>query len=235
MLTRTGRVIEGTVSLTDTAVVVATNAGPHVLPRPDVVYRGASKIDVYDHLAKNAISPDRRLQLAEWCLDNGLQPQALRQCDQTLKMVPGSVEAAMLMKKIKSVGSEPTIERKPLPPPERPHGLPPETIARFNRAIQPTLRSSCAKSGCHNHGCGRDFEIRRNVYRSDRAATLDSALSQIDRLAPLNSPLLRYATTPHGGKDNAPLTGRLAPKQIQNLTLWINKAAIEMDRKKTKR
>lgn len=232
ILTKSGRLLDGTVSLTDTAVVVLTSDGPHVLSRQDVVYRGASRDDVYEHLATDAISPESRLTLARWCLKNSLQPQALFQCDQTLKMSPGNVEAALLMKEIKSVGSTPSESEKDQPPPERPHGLQPATIGRFNRAIVPTLRSSCSKSGCHGHESDRTFVIRQAVYRSDRTATLDSAVSQINTLDPLKSPLLLYAMTPHGGMENSPLKGRLAPKQIQNLAAWVTAAAAEVDRTK---
>lgn len=195
------------------------------------MHRAATRDDIYDFLAQDAIGPEQRLRLARWCLQNNRQSQAIKQCDQAMKMSPGNADAALLMQEIKKTTEGVVVTPRVLPPPERPHDLSPETIGRFNRAVLPTLRTSCAKSGCHNHGSGRDFEIRRAVYRSDRTATLDSVLTQIDRLQPLSSPLLIQAVTPHGGLDEAPLNGRLAPKQVENIAAWIIAAAAEADRK----
>lgn len=230
VLTRSSKMYEGEVSVTETAVVVTSESGPNVLPRSDAVFYGDTKMDAYRVLAKDALSVSKRLKLAKWCLEYDLHAQTIEQCEQVFRLSRGNAEAAELIAQAQAVGTVPVGAVKRTKPPAKPRSLPRETMAYYAQSVLPLLRNSCSGSGCHHHNSDTGFAIRRAVYRSDRAATLDSILSQVDQLTPSQSPLLHYAMTPHGGLSEAPLSGRLAPQQIEMLTRWIAVAATQVDR-----
>lgn len=236
ILTRAGKLYEGDVSVSEAAVVVAAHDGPRVIPRADVVYRGVDRISAYRELAQNATTLKKRMELADWCLTYGLQAQAMEQCDQALKLSPGNAEVVALIQRASRVGEESATEaNEPKPPPERPHGLPAATMSMYSHRVLPLLRNSCASAGCHNHASKSAFAIRRSVYRSDRAATLDSIIAQIDPLAPSSSPLIQHAVTAHGRRKRAPLSGPYAPRQIELLTEWVALVAAQQGQFKSDR
>ena len=86
------------------------------------------------------------------------------------------------------------------------------SLETFARSVQPLLLNTCTTSGCHTrHQPGPMRLTRGSRTRGvDRHATLrnlEAVLLWVDRDHPMESRLLRAATTPHGTARVAPLTG----------------------------
>jgi hypothetical protein len=98
-----------------------------------------------------------------------------------------------------------------------------EAFKRFVVKVQPILMNACAS--CHVRPNVGKFRLERTYIDTlnSRAATLrnlNMTLAQLDRSKPAASPLLRWATTNHGGGPLPPFRDRSAPAYKQ-LDEWV--------------
>jgi len=109
----------------------------------------------------------------------------------------------------------------------------PELLAKFTTQVQPLLLRSCARVGCHAGVRGGPSRFMLTVApRPTRVITqrnLRAALSLIRPEDPLSSPLLSYATLPHGGSVDPPLlpTQQDAYRTLRNWILDVTMDAAE--------
>jgi hypothetical protein len=98
-----------------------------------------------------------------------------------------------------------------------------ETFKRFVVKVQPILMNACAS--CHVRPNAGKFRLERTYMDTlnSRAATirnLNAVLAELDRSKPAASPLLRWATTAHGGGALPPFRDRSAPA-FKQLDEWV--------------
>ncbi|MEE2937083.1 MAG: hypothetical protein VYA84_13950 [Planctomycetota bacterium] len=104
----------------------------------------------------------------------------------------------------------------------------------FASQIQPMLINRC--SNCHSHRLAGQTKVQWRIFAppsGTRASAeftrsnLGATLPYLDNDNPADSPLLKYATTKHGGEE-APLGLRNA-KAINGLQRWVEMAAIALN------
>ena len=161
---------------------------------------------------------DDHLDLADWCLRQGLPGYAAREISAALVLDAHNPRTDFLDRRLH--------EMLEMPPPGRvkktaeiPHvtnedldrlvrGMPPGTVEAFTSTIQPLLMNSCATSGCHGPGSKSRYIILR--IPSDRTGTrrltqrnLQSTIQMLDYQNSQQSRLLIAASRPHGTASSA--------------------------------
>jgi hypothetical protein len=172
------------------------------------------------------------LDLAEWCLRNGLLELAERE-------LADARNADNTHPKIRLLTSRLELARQPLPTQpattaERPvshttldsvtRNLPQGTMETFTHSIQPLLLNNCSKSGCHltRSDGGLKFERihPRFSARTSTQRNLEQVLALIDRDNPPASKLLQAPIRPHGTVKSAIFTDR-QQGQYRQLVQWV--------------
>ncbi len=103
--------------------------------------------------------------------------------------------------------------------------LPVGATESFAAAVQPLLLNRCATGGCHGPHREQGFTllkppVGRGVTKRLTEQNLRAVMAQINRTAPLQSPLLNQAITAHGGSEQAAILEREA-KQYEALSAWV--------------
>jgi len=104
-----------------------------------------------------------------------------------------------------------------------------QAVSYFSSRIQPLLINRCGNAGCHRAPSADRWQLTHmgsHVRPPSRMTKLNlvATLSLIDRANVQHSALLKYATTVHGGKGEAPLK-RGDDSAIESLTEWINEVS----------
>lgn len=182
---------------------------------------------------------DARLRLVEWCLRYELLTQAEQELDDARAIdeldprLPLFERRLTVAKKPKSSRSvyqtsiaiedgKSTAELAELE--ALAADLPPGTVERFSRKLQPLLVNSCTAAGCHEAGGKQLYQLDRAVLHglANRRITLRNlaaTLAYVDRLSPQESELLKMARRTHGGREHAANNSRQVA-QWKQLSEW---------------
>jgi len=100
-----------------------------------------------------------------------------------------------------------------------------QAIAYFSNRVQPLLINRCGNTGCHRGPSDTSWHLIHmgaHVRPPSRMTKVNllSTLAIINRENGQDSDLLKFATTPHGGRDEAPLK-RGDDASIESLNEWI--------------
>lgn len=171
------------------------------------------------------------LQLAEWCVRHGLYERAAEELVEASVIDPLDHRIAPLEKRLKLLAQPANTKALPvyvLPPSQDEIAatigtLSEQALAHFTDKVEPMLLSRCATTGCHGPNSTAEYRLVRpplkhlNKVRETQRNTYAS-LQQIN--AGRESPLLTFATRPHGSALSPPLDDRdrLA---IDQLGEWI--------------
>jgi hypothetical protein len=149
---------------------------------------------------------DRRLRLAEWCLDHGLKAEARAETEEVLRLNKTHPESRRLLARLQTLQT-PGVTQPVAPPPALPAPPPApdleltsEALNLFGTRVQPILMNACAS--CHNDtqntafrllptseiGVGNRTTLRRNVA---------AVLAYVSPTQPLASPFLIKAASVH--------------------------------------
>lgn len=104
-----------------------------------------------------------------------------------------------------------------------------QAVAYFNNRIQPLLINRCGNTGCHRSPSDTKWQLTHmgvHVRPPSRMTKLNllTTLSIVSRSGDGVSDLMTYATTAHGGKDEAPLK-RGDATSIDSLQEWIHEVS----------
>lgn len=161
---------------------------------------------------------DDHLDLAEWCLRQGLPGYAAKEIRAALAIDPTNARSEYLDRRLRQMleappqaSAEKPVEAHPVTNEDLDRlvrGMPPGTVDAFTSTIQPLLMNSCATSGCHGPGSKSNYVILR--IPSDRSGArrltqrnLQSSVQMLDYQNPLQSKLLTSASRPHGTASSA--------------------------------
>lgn len=100
-----------------------------------------------------------------------------------------------------------------------------QAVSYFGNRVQPLLINRCGNSGCHRSPTESQWQLTHmgvHVRPPSRMTMLNllATLSIVNRESGLESDLLKYATTPHGGKMEAPLK-RGDDAAVESLNEWV--------------
>jgi hypothetical protein len=161
---------------------------------------------------------DDHLDLADWCLHQGLPGYAAKEISAAMALDPHNPRSEFLDRRLRQM-----LETPPPAPAEKAatiqqvtnedldrlvRGMPPGTVEAFTATIQPLLMNGCATSGCHGPGSKSSYIILR--IPSDRMGTrrltqrnLQSTVQMLDYQNPQQSRLLSAASRAHGTAGSA--------------------------------
>jgi len=188
---------------------------------------------------------DDRLNLADWCLRQGLTGYAARELSAAIVLDARHPRVSLLEGRLQRAiegearaSAEANGELAADPPADKSNAfvsaadlerqmraMPLGTVEAFTTSIQPLLLRSCATAGCHGPGSTSSFTLMRPPMGSPmpRRLTqrnLSSTLALVDRQQPLESKLLSAAKDPHGPNQVPGAVGLDAAK-YQELAAWV--------------
>ncbi|MFV0442813.1 MAG: hypothetical protein ACK5Q5_04490, partial [Planctomycetaceae bacterium] len=232
LVLKSGQVLQGNIEAQVGGYTVNAPNGRMVIQYSDVRTAAVSLEDAYQRMAANRRNPtaNDRIDLAQWCVRNGLRTQAKDELLAALVLEPQRLEAKRLLLQIQdppatapaSAGAgvdvtlpSPAIRSRPLPTSGH---LSRERIAEFTRQIQPLLLNTCGSAACHGGQNAGHFHLRptARVSRLDTDANLEAAMQQIDVARLEMSPLLTAPKRTDGLHDLA-FRGPKAEDQYQRL------------------
>lgn len=243
LLLQNGKIVKGVIRQSAGGYVVNVTGGQMVLPFDQVRLEAADLEEAYRQLRDTL--PDHtaaaHIELARWCVANGLPDQARKELREALRREPDSTVAKNMLQRINdqllATKDVPAVaqrngqfsflgDAKPGIAPETLGGLPREAAADFISKVQPLLVNRCATAGCHGPGSGNSFELVRAKLgkappKSYSERNLAAVIERLDRERPLNSPLLmklRGETKSFGTRQ---AHGGLSQEQLQTLRSWI--------------
>ncbi len=174
------------------------------------------------------------LQLAQWCLRQGLLREAGDELSDAAAAEPEHRMIAAMRHRLELAKQPPQSAdaiRQPTPGPTTEdldrmvRGLPRGTVETFTQSVQPVLMNHCATGGCHgpqSETALRLFRVGAGKSASRRATqrNLFALLPFVDRENPAGSKLLTAAEQPHGTVAHAAFSEHQAV-QYRRLADWV--------------
>jgi hypothetical protein len=181
---------------------------------------------------------DSHLALASWCLRHKLCEYASREILEARAIDPHHRKLLLLERQLNQALKFQNPPPK-LPKPKKLEPAQPEVDlalleqapqwarAMFVRKIQPMLVKSCATTGCHQTNSTTELQLNQHAVlgAGHPVATkynMVSVLDQVDFQNGVESPLLRFAATVHGGGRST----ALPPRKLQILRAWVEQLAV---------
>lgn len=245
LLLQSGKVVKGVIRQSAAGYVVNVPGGQLVLPFDQVRFEGADLEELFRQ-AQSGLPNDTapsHIELARWCVTNGLLDHARKELRIALKRDPESTIAMGLLQRINDqlltakTKELPTVAQrngqysllgdvKPGIAAETLGGLPREAATEFVTKVQPLLVNRCATAGCHGPGSGNSFELLRTKVgkappKSHSEKNLKAVTDRLDFEQPLRSPLLmklRGESKTYGVRQSH---GGLSAEQLLTLKSWI--------------
>jgi hypothetical protein len=225
------RTLEGDVERVGDQYRVRRAVGETWLPANRVLQLCANNADALEYLRNrtNLHDPDERLRLAQWCVERGMQEQAIVEVKAAAELRPNHALTKHLLERLQ----QQPPNQPPVAPathadtqlePAAPVDLTVEALAQFTTKVQPILMNTCA--GCHANGRGGSFKLMRvndgfALNRKTMQQNLAAVIAQVNAQQPQNSRLLTKAVTLHGEMEKTPpLANRQAPA-YRALEEWV--------------
>lgn len=104
-----------------------------------------------------------------------------------------------------------------------------QAVSYFNSRVQPLLINRCGNVGCHRSPSDTSWSLTHmgsHIRPPSRMTKLNllATLSIVNRAGDQPSDLLKYATTAHGGKNDAPLK-RGDDSTVETLNEWVKEVS----------
>jgi hypothetical protein len=241
LVLRNGRVIRGDITrLGDRAVVVLPNGGQVQLPARDIAIEAQSIEEAYELLRAALQSPeqiDGHLELATWCMREGLHSQATSELLVAFQIKPDDPRIDQISKQLdyvvsaKSAAPKKSQDAKTIKPATAQEldllarAMPKVAVEQFTSSVQMVLLNRCGTAQCHDNNSKSALRLMRpakgeRFWRRMTLRNLHSTKLQIDARHPQESPLLKMAVTPHGGSQTAVFEEEDG-QQFANLKAWV--------------
>jgi hypothetical protein len=234
LVLKNGQVLEGAITRAGDYYVVSQGEGSELkLNANDVELCCASLLEAYEFKASrvSSFSAKSRLDLAKWCLRQGLIEQCTAQLAAAQNIDPTNPQVAELQTRIKLMQETP----QPIPASATPgiaaaementlRGLPRGSAEKFAAVIQPILLNRCGANQCHGPNAKSDFRLLRPppgqiVSRRFTQRNLYASLKYLDRANPENSPLVLMPQQRHGSS-LAAVFDKHSSNQLVELMSW---------------
>jgi hypothetical protein len=231
---KNGQVLEGAITRAGDYYVVSQGEGSELkLNANDVELCCASLLEAYEFKANrvSSFSSKSRLDLAKWCLRQGLIEQCTAQLAAAQNIDPTNPQVAELQTRINLMQETP----QPIPASPAPgiaaaemenalKGLPRGSAEKFAAVIQPILLNRCGANQCHGPNAKSEFRLLRPppgqiVSRRFTQRNLYASLKYLDRANPENSPLLLLPQQRHGSSVAA-VFDKHSSNQLVELLVW---------------
>lgn len=242
-----GTVLETSLRAQGGGYSVEVAGGRQFIESSRVRFLADDRVDAWRQMRASfqELTPEVHLQLARWCLKNGLPKQAEREALDALRLDPHRQDAKRMLEQLAADGAgrggRQSAASNALMPPlpaagaaataRSLAGLRRVTAQQFVRSVQPLLSSKCATGGCHGRNSESEFQLLSVRNGSDpRTAeqNLLAVLKQVSFSEPSQSALLQQAGLAHGGATELPLRGRSGVVQMQTLRQWVLAAAADL-------
>jgi len=231
---KNGQVLEGTITRAGDYYVVSQGEGSELkLNANDVELCCASLLEAYEFKASHvsSFSAKSRLDLANWCLRQGLLERCAEQLAAAENIDPTSQQVSDLKTRLK------LLQDTPEPVPATPasgtaiaemenalRGLPRGSAEKFAAVIQPILLNRCGANQCHGPNAKSEFRLLRPppgqiVSRRFTQRNLYASLKYLDRTNPDNSPLVLMPQQRHGNSLSA-VFDKHSANQLLELMSW---------------
>ena len=231
---KNGQVLEGAITRAGDYYVVSQGEGSELkLNANEVELCCASLLEAYEFKASRvtSFSAKSRLDLAKWCLRQGLIDQCGEQLAAAEHMEPTNPQVADLKTRLK------LIQETPQPVPTGAamgtavaevenalRGLPRGSAEKFAAVIQPILLNRCGANQCHGPNAKSEFRLLRPppgqiVSRRFTQRNLYASLKFLDRAHPENSPLVLMPQQRHGSA-LAAVFDKHSSNQLLELMSW---------------
>lgn len=247
LLLNNGKIVKGNIQQSAQGYIVTLPAGRMVLGFDQVRFEADDVEDAYRQQRRDLPkdSADGHIDLARWCVTNGLPDQARVELRSALKLDPTSRTAQNMLQRITDIQLKtkdlPEIAARkngqyslvgsshPTSNVDTFGGLPREAALEFMSKIQPMLTNRCATAGCHGPDSGNSFVLQRVkagkiTPKSYSEKNLTAILERVDPEQPLSSPLLAKlrGETKVGIRLNH---GGLSQDNLQSLRRWVESLA----------
>lgn len=242
-----GAVLETSLRVQGGGYSVEVAGGRQFIESSRVRFLAKDRVDAWRQMRASfqELTPEVHLQLARWCLKNGLPKQAEREVLDALRLDPYREDAKRMLEQLASDASgrggeqrvASSLQMPPLPSAGAAAnarslaGLHRATAQQFVRSVQPLLSSKCATAGCHGVNAASEFQllsIRKGSDPRTAEQNLAAVLRQISFAEPSRSAILQQASLAHGGQLEQPLRGRTGTLQMQTLREWVQAAAADL-------
>jgi hypothetical protein len=228
VLLKTGRILHGTAVREGDAMLVRLRGGVARVAYDDVLLVCRSLDEAYQIQASKlrADDLDAHVDLARWCLSNGLTEHARTELEGILRRDPDRRSARVMLQRLPLPQVQPRLETSRTAPtlfsPFEPAGpelaptsdaittvaadtaeLPRLARKAFAVSIQPVLFDSCGRSGCHGPKSTTPLRLMplprtRRDNRKSTEENLHAVLRYVDFEHPAESPILLVPMRKHG-------------------------------------
>jgi len=235
---KNGNVLEGNVTRAGDYYIVTQGQSSELrLPASQVEAFCGSLDEAYEfkqrHLAGRGAKP--HLDLAEWCLRQGLHAKCAEQLAIATELEPDSKPLPELERRLKL-----NVEAAPPPGDARSavvpnisaeqlentaRSLPRGSVEKFGAIVQPILLNRCGANQCHGPNSKAEFRLLRPpagqmASRRFTQRNLYATLAQLDRADPAASPLLTLPQQRHGSSLTA-VFDKHSQSQFAQLQSWV--------------
>jgi hypothetical protein len=245
-----GRVFKGTISEVAGGYRVQSEQGSVILPFQQVSLTSISMIGAYEAYRDSFKQPNanNHLTLAEWCMANGLWPQAKLEVEEALRLEPLRSDAQSLQQQIDNylmatvtapsarpalAASSPAsaVPAAPARQEERlKNGMTKSTYRLYVSRVQPILNNRCSDSACHGSIAANKLTIihvRHNASNLKQATEENLAALEpyLDLKEPASSRLLTTLNRP--GPDHRNLFLGNQVQQYETILQWVYELAAD--------
>jgi hypothetical protein len=232
-----GQVLHGNVTLEGEQALVTLGPGSQMrLPRTQIAGTGRTLDDLFQLQHRRLEQGDvaGRLDLARWCLRSDMPAKAGQLLVELVKLAPDDSRVRNLELQLRQQTSQPRVasdaSRPTIPPTEElseiSHQISPPAFDAYMRQVQPLLINHCSASGCHGVASKSSFQLLRpwsgsKLTQRMTQRNLHAVLAQVDRAAPLESPLLLAATQLHATIEQPLLREQTDRAEREALVAWL--------------
>lgn len=242
-----GKVIKGEIAVRGSQIVIKEDRSATITLRGDEIrFIGKDLESLYDYQVRSTVQwrTGDEINLAEWCIANGLIDQAGKHYLKLKETIPDRPSFKRLEELLKarliedketrlafglpatpevsqaSYQGDRVLSADSIPPSD----IPPVAIAEFREQVLPILRNRCGMVGCH----GLQSKLELCFPPAKSAAQLSqksliATLKYVDRDSPNRSRLIALATNAHGSQKVPGLDpGKKGDLPlIQQITDWV--------------
>lgn len=242
LVLNTGRVLSGRIS---------ESAGGYVVDNPDG-HKGSMRVpftivrfeaqnlrEAYLKLRKfmPEVTANNRIQLARWCITQGLTDEAKLELRDALRLEPqrsetrklllrldrsGATSASLMLTLPKSESTTPTFDQTET---RSLSGFSRPLAEQFVARVQPLMINKCSNSGCHSQTSDQEFRLKRiragRGHRLYSQQNLAVVLQRIDMEHPTQSKLLVALSDGHARTGSDLLEGRAGVQQAETIREWV--------------
>jgi hypothetical protein len=234
LVLKNGQVLEGAITRAGDYYVVSQAEGSELkLGVNDVELCCASLLEAYEFKASHvqSFSVKSRLDLAKWCLRQGLIEECTEQLAVAANIDPTNPQVAELKTRLKLMQETPEPVVATAAPGNAAgemenalRNLPRGSVEKFGAVIQPILLNRCGANQCHGPNAKSEFRLLRPpmgqiASRRFTQRNLYSSLKYLDRASPDNSPLVLMPQQRHGSS-LAAVFDKHSSNQLAELISW---------------